>query len=340
MRSLAVRVPRGRGEEVRRALRSARLLRSDLRVGHAGDDLLFPVRASPSELPPEGRLVEADFEPTPSPAAASYRDLLDLPEPEAALLPRAFDVVGDVVLIRLPDELASRAAEIGEALLRFVPGTRVVARDRGVEGEERVRQLERIAGEGGFRTRHRENGLEIEVDLARAYFSPRLAREHARIASTVRAGERFADLCCGVGPFALHVARDGLASSIVAVDSNPEATALLRENLRRLGLEGRVRVVEDRLERYLTSAPVSDRVVLNLPHEGIKYVTSVSATVEHGGTLHYFEVTSRAGRESRAEELSGMLQPRGDWTAPEFHVVHPYSPTSDVVAFTLTRNPT
>ncbi|MCI4330648.1 MAG: methyltransferase [Thermoplasmata archaeon] len=338
MKSPAVRVGPADAEALRQWLRGEGLLRSDLRVAHRDGDVVFPVTGVPPHLPATARGSEEEFAPSATRAAGGYRELAGLPEAEAARLPRAFDVVGDVVLVRIPTELAPRAEAIGEALLRFVPSARLVAWDQGVHGTDRVRRLVRIAGGGEFRTRHRENGLEIEVDPSRAYFSPRLAREHALVAGAVRPGERFSDLCCGVGPFSMHVARDGRAASIVAVDGNPEATSLLEQNLRRMGLRDRVEVRTSRLEEFLPGSGVSDRVVLNLPHEGIKYITSVGATVARGGTLHYFEVTRRAERDSRGTELVKMLEPNGVWSVAEHHVVHPYAPDADVVAWTLVRS--
>lgn len=51
------------------------------------------------------------------------------------------------------------------------------------------------------------------------------------------------DLGCGVGPLALWAATRWSSARVVAVDSNLRAVALCRENVRRHGLEPRVRVV-------------------------------------------------------------------------------------------------
>lgn len=340
MKSLAVVVARGDGERVRRRLREGGWLRRDLKVRRTATAVAFPVAADPGREAAPGGVEEADFEPTREGAPTTYRELLHLPPEEMRRLPRSFDVVGDIVLVRLPSELEPRATEVGEALLEFVPAARVVGLDRGVRGPERRRALERIAGAGSWRTRHRENGLEIEVDLERAYFSPRLAGEHARVAARVRRGERVLDLCCGVGPFTLAIARDARASGVVAVDMNPEAIALLEGNLKRLGLGGRVRTVTDRLEAFLPDAPTADRAILNLPHEGIKYLPQVAGALGRGGTLHYYEVTARSGQEGRPGELEMVVDPSrsGSWRATGRRVVHPYSPGSDLVAYTLERS--
>jgi len=337
MKSRGVRVARSAGEETRQALRELGVLRSDLEVGHDGDWLVFPIvdgRNVPEGLGPP---VEHEFDPASSRGPQDYRELLGWPAAERDALPRSFDVVGDIVLIRLPDAVESRGPEIGEALLRFVPGARLVGRDRGVQGSERRRLVERLAGSGPWTTRHRENGIELEVDLEGAYFSPRLAREHARIAAEVRDGDRVYDLCCGVGPFAVTIARDGRAAEIVAVDANPRAVDRLRATLARHPYRSKVEVVEDRVERFLVSKTPFERVVFNLPHEGIKYLPSVGNAVSRAGRLFFYEVVEREARARRPGQLVEILGGSPRWGLADSRTVHPYSPTSDLVAFTFER---
>jgi tRNA (guanine37-N1)-methyltransferase len=337
MRSPGWRVARSEAERVRRDLRERGSLRSDLEVQRTHEFVTFPLLRPPSEpLPSGGVLVEAEFSPSGRAPTRNYRVLLDWSPEAARRLPRSYDVVGDVVLVRIPHELLERSGEIGRALLAFVPGARVVGRDEGVHGTARRRHLVPIAGGGGFRTRHRENGLDLEVDLERAYFSPRLGREHARVAELVRPDERVWDLCCGVGPFSLTIARDGRAREIVAVDSNPDAIELLASNLARLHPRRPVRAVVADVGDFVASFGVADRVILNLPHEGIKYLTSVGKSVAPAGVLHYYEVTERSVSDRRPEELLRELG-SGDWHLSERHVVHPYSPRSDLVAYALSR---
>ena len=338
MRSRALVVPRSQGEAIRRSLRLAGLLRSDLEIVRTEDEITFPVR-DVGDIPAAwGTISERDFPTLEGSGPTDYRELLELSAEERALLPRAFDVVGDIVVIRLPDELTARALAIGEALLAFVPGARVVGVDTGVHGPERTRRLERIAGSGPWTTRHRENGIALDVDLTRAYFSPRLAREHARVAAEVRTGERVYDLCCGIGPFSLTIARDGRAREITAVDANPIAIALLRGSAGRQRFPTPIRAIEGRVEEFVSSAGPADRIILNLPHAGIKYLPSVARTLAPGGRLHYYEVTSRAEYQERGTGVTHLLDTPGSWTIVDRHVVHPYSPTSDLVAFVLERS--
>ena len=332
-------VPRARGEEVRRALVDSGLLRADLEIRHEGGFLVLPLLESTEGVPPSwGEVVEREFRTTSAKGPTRYSDLLSWPDEEKAALPRSFDVVGDVVLLRLPDSLEPRKGAVGEALLKFVPSARLVGLDHGVHGPERRREVERIAGSGPWRTRHKENGVELEVDVERAYFSPRLAREHARVAEEVRAGDRVYDLCCGVGPFSVTIAHLGRAASVTAVDANPEAIRLLRETLARHPYGGRVAPVTARLEEFLPSASPVERVAMNLPHEGIKYLTSVARTVAPGGRLYYYEVVSRTELDKRGVALVNWLEPEGPFALATERVVHPYSPASDLVAYVFERS--
>ncbi|MCI4367083.1 MAG: methyltransferase domain-containing protein [Thermoplasmata archaeon] len=333
MRSLAVVVPTTDGERIRQRLKDLRLLRSDLRVGRSEGMLAFPVRSAPPAPIPGTVMEDREFESVPDPAPASYAELADVPEEVRAMLPRAFDIVGDIVLVRLDPDQARWAPAVGEALRRFVPGARLVAWDQGVHGDHRIRSLVTVAGSGGYRTIHRENGIHLQVDLEQAYFSPRLGREHARVAAEGRPGERAFDLCCGVGPFGLTMLSQHHAGSVTFVDVNPGATALVEENARRLGLLDHVEIVTGDLEEFLATRQSADRVVFNLPHGGIKYVSQDA--VARGGTLHYYEIMERSERSDRLGSLTGSLP--GRWTLRAHHPVHPYSPTSDVESLTLVR---
>jgi tRNA (guanine37-N1)-methyltransferase len=315
-------------------------LRSDLKIDEEGGWLFLPLVADAEVSSESGVVAEHEFEPATDRGPHDYRELLgSWPAEEREELPRSYDVVGDIVLIRLPPVLASRGPEVGAALLRFVPRARLAGADYGVHGPERRREVQRLAGSGPWRTRHRENGIDFEVDVARAYFSPRLAREHARVAAEVGKGQRVYDLCCGVGPFALTIAHTSDPARVVAVDSNPAAIELLRATAARVSGGEAIQAVEAPVERFLEGAEPVERVILNLPHEGIKYLASVGNVVAPAGRLFYYEVTDRADAAARPEHLLRELGGRASWHLRARRVVHPYSPAADLVSYTFERSP-
>jgi tRNA (guanine37-N1)-methyltransferase len=215
-----------------------------------------------------------------------------LPPHLLASLPRALDIVGDIAIIEIPPELKARERLIGEAILTVHKNVRtVLAKAGAVSGTYRLREFEVVAGENKTATLHKEYGCKYHVDVAKAYFSPRLSQEHNRIASLVKKSETIVDLFAGVGPFSVLIAKNNADAKVYAVDINPEAIEFLKRNIRLNRVENRVipiqgdarRAVEERL------MGVADRVVMNLPEKAIEFVdTACKAIKPAGGMVHYY----------------------------------------------------
>lgn len=315
----ALRVPLSEGERVRRALIEEGALRHDLKVRREGGELLLPLMENAPRL--GFPVAVAEFEEADSSGPRHYADLLGhLPETARALLPSSFDVVGHVLVVKIPDALKGHEADVAKALLEATPRVRTVAHDEGVAGELRVRALRILAGEAGTATEHVENGVRLRVDPATCYFSPRLATERMRVARLVLPGERVVDLMAGVGPFALAIAKHSEAARVDAIDLNPAAAAFARENVRLNKAEGIVHVHEADARAWAAAHPgVADRVVTNLPHSAHAFLEEALAVLKpEGGTWHYHciqgedslgrhlaELASRAADAGRGLKVAG-----------------------------------
>ncbi len=144
---------------------------------------------------------------------------------------KGIDIVGDIAILKVPPELEDKAAAIAENLLRTAPNVRVVLRQAGpVESKFRTRRLEWLAGEIRTETTHREFGCVYRVDLAKAYFSPRLGYERKRVADLVSDGECVVNFFAGVGSFSIMIARHARPSRIYSLDLNSAAVHYHRVN--------------------------------------------------------------------------------------------------------------
>jgi len=209
-----------------------------------------------------------------------------------ASLPRALDIVGDIAIIEVPLKLEAHESLIGEAILTIHKNVRtVLAKVGAVSGTYRLREFEVIAGEHRTNTIHKEYGCQYHVDVAKAYFSPRLSQEHNRVAALVQKGVTVVDLFAGVGPFSILMAKKNAAARVYAVDINPEAIELLKSNIRLNRVDNSVipiqgdakQAVEERL------LGVADRVIMNLPEKAMEFIdTACKAMKPTGGTVHYY----------------------------------------------------
>ncbi|MEA3202636.1 MAG: tRNA (guanine37-N1)-methyltransferase [Thermoplasmata archaeon] len=322
-----VRVPRSEAEATRRRLLELDALRIDLAVARAGDDVVFPVLDS---CGPRMPTVPFEFEPR-AVRPTSYLDLLPPEVRDGA--PRAFEALGDIVVVKVPPAQWAHRATIGRALQEF-HAARAVFHDHGVKDEFRVRELERIAGAGEALTQVSENGVRLWVDLARAYFSPRLAAERARVVALVRPGEHVVDLFGGVAPFGVQAALKGAV--VDSVDLNPDAVALARRNVESCGVQGKVTLHEGDARVVAKSLAPADRVFMNLPHGARRFLDVACRLVKPGGTVHHHEILAVDDVDAREVAIKKEMARLGRPVhGVSIRTVRNYSPVEAHVAIDL-----
>jgi tRNA (guanine37-N1)-methyltransferase len=336
VRSWCVVVPRDRGEEIRLRLKERELLQKHLKVREERGRLFLPTTERVElGFPTEERECEEAFVPI-----RSYKDVVRVPDPVRGLLPTAFDVIGDIAVLKIPDPLLPYRSEIGRAILQWNRTLRVVAQDRGVTGKFRVRDLEIIAGERRTSTVHTEFGLRYRADVAHAYFSPRLGSERLRVAKLVASGETVADPFAGVGPYALLIAKRREPMRVIASDANPVAVGFLRRNVAANHAD-RVEVREGDARLVLREVAPVDRIILDLPHSAMDFVPDAVAALGPRGTIHVYGILDDADRDERINAIRAIVEGQGRRVLSiRAHVVRPYSPTQHHVAFDVTVGPT
>jgi tRNA (guanine37-N1)-methyltransferase len=335
----ALRVPLREAERVRRALLDEGALRHDLKVRKEGGELLLPlVDGEPRMGFP---VANAEFELAEEAPQHYSTRLVSLPEAERALLPSSFDVIGHVLLVKIPDALAHREREIAQALLDANPRVRTVAHDEGVAGELRVRALRVLAGDPDTRAEHSEHGVRIRVDPARVYFSPRLATERMRVARQVTPGERVVDLMAGVAPFALVIAKHAKPARIDAIDLNEDAVAFARENVKLNKMEDIIFPEQADARVWSREHPgVADRVITNLPHAAHAFAEDALRVLKHEGVWHYHCIQSEEGLGRHLAELASRARDAGrGLEVAARRVVRAYSPRERHFAVDLKVGP-
>ena len=300
MKGRVIKVLTRDGEQARRRLASLGWLDTDRRPAVEGEHLFLPIRQdAPRGLDLGVALEEGEMElEAREPRPRSLREAPGLPQDLADEVTRAMDIVGDIAVLKLDEALMPRAGEIGRALLEAQPRLRAVAVDQGVKGELRVRALTLVAGEGPLTTLHREHGATLEVDLASAYFSPRLATEHRRVADLVSPGERVLDMFAGVGPFAVLVAKLARPSEVHAIDLNPRAVELARANAGRNGVGGAVRVHMGDAREMVPGLGTFDRIIMNHPHGATGFLDVAMAASVEGTVIHLHIIGTRGEAEA------------------------------------------
>ncbi|MGC8913576.1 MAG: class I SAM-dependent methyltransferase [Thermoplasmata archaeon] len=267
----------------------------------------------------------------------SYVDLLSnsMPPNIVSQLPRSFDVLGDIVVIKLPDALRAHAIHIGNAILEANRSICTVLLDEGVCGEYRVRKLTHIAGVKKTTTIHKEFGMSFELDLSKVYFSPRLANERQRVCEEIRSPCVVIDMFAGVGPFSIAIAKKHSKARIYAVDINPGAYFFLVRNIERNHVHNVFPVCGDASKEIL-QFPDADYIIMNLPHSSEKFIFSALKKLKYGGKIFLYLICEHEKLETKINELKARISNGGRVCRNLiYREVHTYSPLSSLYAFVL-----
>jgi len=228
-----------------------------------------------------------------------------LSEKESEELFSAFDQVGDIIIIRIPDSLLSKKEIIGKTLLEQVKTVKsVFYQASSVEGDFRTRDLEILAGENKTETEYKEFSCRFIVDVKKAFFSPRLSTERDRIADLVQEGETVINMFGGIGMFSIIMAKRKKCT-VYNIDINPIAAKLCEKNIELNRLAGKVisiqgdaaKIVEEKLKDK------GDRVLMLLPERSDEFLDSAIFAAKNNGIIHYYSHI-HADEKSKAAKLS------------------------------------
>ena len=224
---------------------------------------------------------------------------------ESEELISAFDQIGEIIIVRIPDSLLSKKKIIGETLLNDVKIVRsVFYQASAVEGDFRTRNLEIIAGEDNTETEYREFGCKFIVDVENAFFSPRLSTERDRIANLIQEGEIMTNMFAGVGMFSIIAAKKKKCT-VYSLDINPIASELCERNIKLNKLAGEVISINGDATQTINEQLVdkSDRTLMLLPERSDEFLESAIKTTKDGGMIHYYSHI-HADKKSDAGKLS------------------------------------
>lgn len=320
-----------KAEPIRRKLMEKGILRKELQIRSDKKSVYIPI----SQRIDLGYPIEtAEFKEAEE-RLTDYRLLVDVPDELRPQLPSSYDTLGTIAVVKMADEVIPYAKEIGQAILATQKSLKTVCLDAGVVDQYRTRNVRVVAGEKTTETLHREYGLSFKIDISKAFFSPRLATERDIVSRQVKPGEVVIDMFAGVGPFAILIAKTRQPKVVYAIDINPDAIAMLKENLV-LNKVSLVTPILGDARKVVAGLEKADRIVMNLPHEAHNYVSDAIQALKPNGIVHYYEIIEDARLVERVDEIANIARKHGR-VAQELarRKVKSYSPTMNFYGLDL-----
>ncbi|KYK23390.1 hypothetical protein AYK24_01235 [Thermoplasmatales archaeon SG8-52-4] len=292
-------------EKVRKILSKKNLIKKSLKIERDNKFLYIPIEKIPKELS-SYEIIKKEFKELKK-DLTSYKETLSIPEKHKKLLPTSYDIIGNIIIIKLKDELLDYKNKIGESLIRTNKNIKTVCLTNPVTGELRTREIEIIAGKNCTKTIHKEFGLEFEVDISKTYFSPRLATERKRIADLVKKDEIVVDMFAGVAPFSIIIAKYAKPKMVIAIDKNKKASHYAINNIKRNNVLDKVEYITSDakdIEKILGRIGLkADRIIMNLPFSSYSFFKYALRVMKNLCIIHYYEILKEEKIKKRLNDL-------------------------------------
>ncbi|MCK4937053.1 MAG: class I SAM-dependent methyltransferase family protein [Methanosarcinales archaeon] len=327
----ALLVPKEQAETLRKQLLGAGYMDARRKLKVRGNNLEIPVTY---DVPPEfGHFPDIMQEnPDYYEKQPALRDLMKkyLEGDELDLLPRGWQILGDVVIVSLHPDLYSVQSTFGDAMLTMYPHCKSVYLDGGIEGELRRPTRKLIAARDSLENPalvvHTENRCRFKLDVTKVMFSKGNLNERIRMGKLGR-GELVVDMFAGIGYFTIHMAAHARPARIIAIELNSESHHYLTENIKLNHVED---IVEPILGDCAEKTPVSiaNRVIMGYVGSTHHYLPQGIGALKPGGVLHYHEtIPEKLMPERAVERIMTEAHVQGRKAEiHEWHKVKKYAP--------------
>ncbi len=201
-------------------------------------------------------------------------------------LPRSYNILGDILLVRLKPSLYKDRKKIGKTILDIRPYIRSVVLEKGIRGKTRKPNIEVIAGSKNTETVHNEYGCKFALDVGRVMWSKGNKSEKQRIVRLARPSRVVVDMFAGIGYFSIFLAKK--VKKVYSIELNPDAIRYLTKNAWMNKVENKIEILEGDCKDY---APmlygVADRVVMGYLYDTEKYLPYAKKILKKNGVIHF-----------------------------------------------------
>ena len=238
-----------------------------------------------------------------------------LTEEELSILPRGFQTLGNIIILKLKPKLLEKDKVIGQAYLGLLPKIRSVYVNKGriIGSFREPENIEFLAGEDNPIVEHKEHGIKYRFDITKIMFSKGNLNERRFLATLVKKGEIVVDMFAGIGYFSLPIAKHSDVEQIYSIEFNPTSYKTLLENIKINHLEEKITVINGDCKKEVLELSRSgiraDRVIMGVFPAPKDYVKeALSLTKEEGTIYHYEGVVEKEAYISLFKEFEEICQ--------------------------------
>lgn len=235
-----------------------------------------------------------------------------LTEKELNLLPRSYQIVGRILLLKLKPELLKHRKLIGAAILELLPYLQTVCLQKRIFSIERKPNIEAIAGKKSFLSIHKENGCLFEIDVSKSMFSKGNKEEKMRLAKSVAQNETIVDMFAGIGYWTIPMAKLSKAKNIFAIDINPEAVKFLERNAFLNNMSEKIEILNGNCADFAGLLEnTADRIIMGYLFETEKFLPAALKMAKNSCIIHFHRNVEMEKIEQLKKRISETAEKSG-----------------------------
>lgn len=215
-----------------------------------------------------------------------------LPADRIMRLPKKWEKIGTVTVIKIPKELIQYQEIIGKVYATEL-GCLSALNDVGsISGVYRTPATKLIWGSSQTETVHKENGIKYALDPQKVMFSSGNMVERKRMGMISNRKETVVDLFAGIGYFTIAMAVHSRPKKIIACEMNPVAFDYLCKNIVMNQVTDIVEPIRGD-NREVAPKGCADRVLIGFLQETEFFLpVALECLRNYYGILHYHDLVS------------------------------------------------
>ncbi len=258
----------------------------------------------------------------------------ELTQEELDKLPRGFQMISKIILLKLLSELYEKRFIIAKKCLKLYPKMESVYYYGGkITGQFRIpERIEFLAGKSDSIVTHKEHGVLYKFDITKIMFSKGNLNERKYLATLVKPGEYIIDMFAGIGYFSLPIGLFSEATLIYSIELNSVAFKYLQENVKLNHLEEKIIPIfgncKEEVKNLAEKGVKADRILMAVFPAPKDYISSALLCVKDSGTVvHYEGVKEKDKYIELFNEFNNVAKQNGyKCELKEYRVVKSYGP--------------
>ena len=220
-----------------------------------------------------------------------------LSEKELKLLPKGYQIIGKILLIKIRPELLKHKKVIGDAIVHIFPYVHTVCLFKGIKEITRKPVVEIIAGckehkpAPSTQTLHKEHGCQFLLDISEIMWSKGNKEERKRLTKLIKPKEIIVDMFVGIGYFSIFIAKYCNPKKIYAIDINPKAVEYLRKNAWLNNVEDKIEILQGDCRKFVKLlANTADRIIMGYLFGTEKFLPYAFKIAKKNCIIHFHRI--------------------------------------------------